>query len=113
MKGKELPGVKVWKGTVRTGMNTHKWGGLGCCGEISQAAPCWKSKRLSLEKEDVAFCSLEGFASAFPPPTVRRGSQCSQYIPVESRIEDKNEGDGKVSNQCCVLAFFNDNVAEI
>lgn len=28
MKGKELPGVKVRKGTVRTGMNTHKWGGI-------------------------------------------------------------------------------------
>lgn len=58
---------------------------------FSQAAPCWKSKRLSLEKEDVAFCSLEGFASAFPPPTVRRASRRSQYIPVASRREDKNE----------------------
>lgn len=28
MKGKELLGVKVRKGTVRTGMNTHKWGGI-------------------------------------------------------------------------------------
>lgn len=24
--GAGLSGVKVWKGTVRTGMNTHKWG---------------------------------------------------------------------------------------
>lgn len=39
MKGKELPGVKVRKGTVRTGMNTHKWGGLGCCGEIFAGGP--------------------------------------------------------------------------
>lgn len=114
MKGKELPGVKVRKGTVRTGMSTHKWGGIRVLWrDFRRRPPCWKSKRLSLEKEDVAFCSLEGFASAFPPPTVRRGSRRSQYVPVASRIEDKNKGDGKVGNQCCVLAFLNDNMAEI